>query len=556
MLIIFLSYWTFKSLLVKGFFPMHDDTQPSRIYLMAKSLATGQFPVRWIGELGYGYGYPLFNFYAPLPYYLGALFFLSGLNILLSTKLVFFIAIVLSGLTMYLLAKEIVDTRTGILGAIIYLYAPYHAINIYIRGAVGEIYAYAFLPLVVLGIIKVTRNRDRQSLIRGLLIGAIGLALVLISHNISGLITLLFMIIILFCRFCYSLMKHLNFKVFCYLLLILLFGISISSFFTFPAFFEKQFTNVAGLTTGGSDFHDHFLYLDQLWSSPWGFAGSSVGRTDGMSFMIGKLHLILALFSIGIITSSVLTHKNPWKSSGYPLYLFCGSVVFTLFTIFLMLGNSVLIWENVPLLSYIQFPWRFLNFTLLGITLATVTSMLFIPKKWQNMAVIFFVLILIAFNSKYFYPQAPIPFNESFYTENNNLNYQISKTSDEYLPSNFLSPKSNDELKALKSLSSSDFVKKISDKITFKEYAVETEKKINYISDTAYFPGWHAYTGETNLEVSNFQGIIAVNLPPGKYDFQLKLENTPIRSISNLISILSLFLLVYITLLPRKPYEK
>src|SRR6185295_6315694 len=30
------------------------------------------FP-RWATDLGYGYGYPLFNFYPPLVYYLGAL---------------------------------------------------------------------------------------------------------------------------------------------------------------------------------------------------------------------------------------------------------------------------------------------------------------------------------------------------------------------------------------------------------------------------------------------------------------------------------------------------
>src|SRR3972149_3277762 len=84
-----------------GFFPMHDDTQPSRVFEMAQSLRDGMFPVRWVKDLGYGYGYPIFNFYAPLSYYIGAGFMFLGVDALVATKLVITFGMILAGLAFF-----------------------------------------------------------------------------------------------------------------------------------------------------------------------------------------------------------------------------------------------------------------------------------------------------------------------------------------------------------------------------------------------------------------------------------------------------------------------
>jgi uncharacterized membrane protein len=68
-IIIVLSFFAIKPLFHPGFFPIHDDTQVARVFEMTKSLQAGMFPVRWVSDLGYGLGYPIFNFYAPLSYY-------------------------------------------------------------------------------------------------------------------------------------------------------------------------------------------------------------------------------------------------------------------------------------------------------------------------------------------------------------------------------------------------------------------------------------------------------------------------------------------------------
>ena len=102
-------------------------------------------------DLGYGFGYPIFNFYDPLPYYIGGLIEMIGLNALLATKLMMVVGIMLSGVSMYLLDKEFWGKAGGILSALFYMYAPYHALDIYVRGDVAEFWAFAFMPLVFLG---------------------------------------------------------------------------------------------------------------------------------------------------------------------------------------------------------------------------------------------------------------------------------------------------------------------------------------------------------------------------------------------------------------------
>src|SRR3990167_10206008 len=96
-LILLLSFWAVSPFFTSGFFPIHDNTQVQRVYEMGKSLSAGMFPVRWVADLGFGYGYPIFNFYAPMSYYFGTFFYLLGFNALLATKIMMVAGILISG---------------------------------------------------------------------------------------------------------------------------------------------------------------------------------------------------------------------------------------------------------------------------------------------------------------------------------------------------------------------------------------------------------------------------------------------------------------------------
>src|SRR3990167_9408338 len=95
-----------KGLYGTGYFNMHDDLQMMRQLEMEKCFWDLQIPCRWVPDMGYGFGFPLFNFYPPLPYLVGEILRIFGLTFVSTAKYLFVLAVVLSGMSMYVLAAE------------------------------------------------------------------------------------------------------------------------------------------------------------------------------------------------------------------------------------------------------------------------------------------------------------------------------------------------------------------------------------------------------------------------------------------------------------------
>lgn len=547
LLVLILSFWAVKPFLSSGFFPMHDDTQPARVEEMAKALSYGQFPVRWVPDLGYGYGYPLFNFYAPLPYYIGGFFRLAGLDAIIATKVMFIIGVLLSGITMYLLVESFVGSISGVVAAVLYVYAPYHAVNIYVRGAVGEFYAYAFLPLLLLGVYIIIKSG--RKLKEGILIGALGLAGVLLSHNILGMLALYLFIIGIITYLIYTLIRKQSLFIIYRLSFILLFGIGLSAFFTIPAVLEKQYTKVEELTAGQNNFQNHFVYPDQLWQSDWGYAGSAPGRADGMSFKIGKFHLLLGLVALIYLTALFKKKKiDSFQLLTCLLYL----LLFTV-SIILMLPLSETAWKILPGFSYIQYPWRFLNFTLLSLTFFSSAIFLKLNKLISLIIGVLIIIVAIWWNVKYFQPQLYLPFRQEDYISPENLTYKISRISDEYLPDKFLIPRAKSEVATNVIVETEGMKLKILkstpvEKIYFIDMPETTDLTVNL----ANFPGWMVRVDGVKTEIHDTFGRIGLVIPQGQHILSFNFTNTVVRSLSNVISILSLFLLVYVSLFQVK----
>ena len=428
-LIVILSYWAVKPLLVDGYFPVHDATQIERVYEMAKALKEGQFPVRWVADLGYGYGYPIFNFYSPLPYYVGAFLNLIGFNLLIATKGMFFLGIILSGFFMYLLAKEFWGKVGGLISALFYIYAPYHALDIYVRGAVGEFWAIAFLPLTFYGLYRVKKDSKWQSVFTG----ALGIAGVILSHNITALILFpILLALIVYWAIGLGSDKKINQAI--PIIFSLSLGLGLSAFFWLPAITEANYTNVSSQIGGGADFRNHFIFLDQLWDSPWGFGGSA-GRLSGISFKIGKIHLLVSLAVLIIALFKWIKRKIVKKE------IFAATLLLVI-AVFFSIDLSKPIWEKIEPMSYIQYPWRFLIFMIFPTSFLAGGILLLFNRMTVRLAVsAILLLFLIFFNIKYFSPKEFVAVKESDFTSEDNLKWKVSKISDEYLPPNFPIPK-------------------------------------------------------------------------------------------------------------------
>src|SRR3989338_8869606 len=110
----------FIRILNNQYFSIHDDQQIARLFLLDQGLKQGYLYPRWVDGLGFGFGYPLYNFYPPLIYFVGELFHLFGFSLIWSIKLVFIFGFYLGALGIYLFVKKLTNRLSALLSATLY----------------------------------------------------------------------------------------------------------------------------------------------------------------------------------------------------------------------------------------------------------------------------------------------------------------------------------------------------------------------------------------------------------------------------------------------------
>lgn len=556
LLIIVLTLGIVFPLFRPGFFEFHDNTTVVRVFEMTKSLQGGMFPVRWVEDLGYGYGYPIFNFYGPTPYYIGSVFNLIGFDVLFSTKIMLVLGMLFSSLSMFYLVKKLYGVSPAIVSSVFYAYFPYHAVNLYVRGAVGELFAYAFLPLVFLSLftlIKKTTLKTRNLPISLISTGSFGIFLTSTSHNLTALMLFVVLVPLMVLLF-FVAEKRFNFLVLSVSIIII--GLLLSSFYIIPAVLEMKFTNVTSQVGGGADFSDHYICLTQLWDSQWGFGGSTRGCLDGLSFKLGKVGVILLAFSFGLLSLRLYNRKFHYEEK-----VALGAVILVVFSVFLTLPVSKFLWEALPFMEYIQYPWRFLNFISLGVAVLIGYLFFRIPKnlnsKTVTLAVILVVFLLTFSNQKLFNPQFYTNYKSEFYTNEEYIKYTVSKISDEYMPKSFQKPQSFSDLPPAKIV----IEKGIG--IINDQNADPFSINASYVAQTdlllhlnlAYFPAWKAKINGNDAELKSDPRGMKLEVSEGAGTIGIKFIQTPVEKIANALSTLA-FLGVLIVIMLKIFYGK
>lgn len=149
-----------------------------------KALSEGQLIPNWSGEANATYGYPLFIFTYPLPYYGISLFHWLGLSFIASVKAVMATAYLLSGMTFYWYAKKHFSPLIALSTTLFYAFAPYLLIDMHYRVALGELLSFGFLPLT-LGLTEVMLETKK---IRYAIFLVVSLGMLLLSHQAVSLI--------------------------------------------------------------------------------------------------------------------------------------------------------------------------------------------------------------------------------------------------------------------------------------------------------------------------------------------------------------------------------
>jgi len=533
-LLFVISIPTFIKMARPGYFPMHDDMQAMRVLQLDRCVNDGQLPCRWVPDMGYGYGYPQFIFYSPLPYYSMEAFHLLGFSLLDSVKIVMSLGFLLAGMTMYLLGSSLWGRAGGLLSAILYLYAPYRASDLYSRGAVAEFTAMVFLPLIFYAIREFIKTKQTKNLI----ILSLSYSGLLLSHNLTTLaFTPLAAIWGLFYLYHYR-----RFRLLPHLIFSALLGVGLSAFFVLPAFFEKPFVHLETMTVGYFNYLAHFVSLGQLFfSSFWGFGSSELGPYDDLGFAIGTLHWFL----LGIALIFALLRFRRQRQYALPVLLLG---LFFISSVFMTHQRSVFIWNNLPFLKYFQFPWRFLVIATFASSAAGGSLLAFtshLPtRKWLLITLSFLVILL---NFNFFKPQSWINITDQEKFSGPSWDKQMTISIFDYLPIFANMPPSQPAPNQPELLEGAATV------TDYQKGSHWQSGNLEVISDQAtirlplfYYPGFTlTLDNKTHpLTYDNPLGLITFTTPQGNHSFHVKLESTPIRRFSDILTLASLASLI------------
>lgn len=540
-LVVTISFFSYNSLLKKGYFPMHDDKQPIRVLAIDKCLKDGQIPCRWNSDLGFGYGYPEFIFYSPLAYYFTEIIHLTGFSILTSIKITFITSFIFSGLTMFLLGRLIWGPLGGLVSSAFYVYAPYRATDVYARGAVGEFWALIFFPLI-LWALKIFINNHKSY--KNSLILSLSLAGLLLSHNLSFIafapIIVLWLILLIVYFKKYLVIPRLLFSVFI--------GFCLSSFYTIPLIFERSQVHLDSMISGYFNYLAHYTSLYQLFiSQHFGYGASVLGPNDDLSFSIGTIHWLLIIISLILLFlyRYKVENKFIFISFGYFLLVF-------ILSIFLTHPRSSFVWQSIDYLKYFQFPWRFLILTIFSSSvIAGVPSYIFRHNKKLNILISSIIIfVVIVFNAKFFHPQNYIQINDSQKFSGTNWYYQISAGIFDYLPKNALYPPSSP---------APLLPKVIEGNSTIYDFQKGTNWQSGIINATTpsiiqlplfYYPGFKLSINNQSQSFTyqNELGLITFNVPAGKHHFYVNLSRTLDRLIADLLTMLSIIIILFFSI--------
>lgn len=348
---------------------MDDGIQHiSRSYGTAISMKNGNYNI--ITDFANNFGYSWNLFYGPFTTYGLIIIELLVENFVVAYKIFVYILLLLSGIFMYKLVYQMVNNRNvALLSAAIYVLSPYHLTDLYIRNALGEFASFAFIPLVFLGLYNLFNTTENNYY---LAIGAIG---VILTHNLSTIITAIFALIYLLTN-----IKELkNRKILMNLLINILFIVLITSFFWLPMIETKLSANYCV-------YEDGFMATSESTASR-GLSISNLFITftnDVFVFEVGPC-LILLAFSIMSLRNLESNRKE------YILFL-----IFSLISLFMT--TKYFPWKYLPnSFSIIQFPWRMLEFSCFFLSIVCAINAYVIIKRFNLKDVIILILILLIY---------------------------------------------------------------------------------------------------------------------------------------------------------------
>lgn len=551
-----------KPLYNNHFFDNHEKLHYFlRVAEVHDAVTNGQYYARWFSNFNGGYGYPFLNYYAPLSFYLPELIYLLGFSILFSIKSYIFSITFVGCLGMYFFATCIFNKWISFVVSLAFLFAPYHILNIFVRGDFAEYTAISIIPWSLFFINRTFFNQKETDCF----LGIISISFIILSHNITALFA--YPILLLYAVFLFitniDLEKHKIKKTIYLLYIIFKFSLLGTMFFWAPALSELKYVKSSMLINGDYVVKNHFVYLWQFFSPKWDFGMSVPSDNDGLSYQIGIFHWIYIFISIACCYAIFkLKLVSEYRNVIYH-YIFFIAILFLM--LFMMLPISKIVYDIIPLINFVQFPWRLLVFVIISSSLIVGCSLQillqFLNKNnriYQGILIAASIFLIFVFYMPYIKVSGFFPIVHEYKGENTRK-YFLSTTIGEYLPISvvtFPEKLSNKNLIVTKGGPVLFYPEKAkSVEYVFSIRKISSKATIQF--ETFYFPNWSVYLDNKPIEVkpSSPHGLIEFNISD-MGELKIIFKNTLIRNISCIVSIFSWIFSIMILIIIKYKFKK
>ena len=309
---------------------------------------------RWAALAQYGYGEARFIFYPPASWTLGAV-----LGALLPWNAVpgayVWLALTLSGCSMFLLARRWLDSRAALLAAALYTANPYYIVIVYWRSAFAELLAGALLPLLLLYALRSEEAEEQAVIPLAAIVAAAWLTNIPAAVMANYSLTLLIVILAILTRSPRVLLRG---------ALALLLGAALAGFFLVPAAHELRWVNIAEVLSPGVRPQDSFLF-------------TSTSDADHNRF-----NLLVSLVASGemIVLAIASFFSRSWRKREPRIWWML--VGWASLATLLHFPFTFWLWEHLPELRFVQLPWRWL--LCLNVAFALLITMAW--RRWITRA--------------------------------------------------------------------------------------------------------------------------------------------------------------------------
>ncbi|HEY0140916.1 MAG TPA: YfhO family protein [Thermoanaerobaculia bacterium] len=509
----------------------HDALQYlPRVTEFHENIRHGILLPRWAPNLGSGQGQPLFLLNPPLFYYLTEAFHLVGLPLVTAMNAACVLLIFAAAASMFLLARWYFGAAGGALAAIAYVYAPYFLVDLYVRTAFSEFAAFPFYPLVLYGFARHAESRDRRYLV----LGAVAYAALWFAHTPAALLfSPLLGAFLLFlawrARSGTMLASHVA---------VAALGMLLAAAVWMPSVVEAQHAHTERLREGPLRYSNHYVAPAQFFSSAWGYGPSVPGDQDGMPFSLGWPHLaVAALAAVAVARAGAQQWKEWIAFFGVATFVLC----------FLMTERSHQLWDAIPQLQYVAFPWRLLAPACFCLALLTAAIVLALPRldaRWQRLAYAAIIAVLVLTALPHATPPSYLSYDPQLWTPRQlAARGAVAGTFETFEPRSVTErPTYNGGAITVERGTCTPAVQ--SRRPTSLTATVHATTDCTLELPIASFPGWQISIGGSDwpLDPPAATGRMRVTVSPGNHRLEAEFVRTPIRWAADITSVAALLI--------------